>query len=93
MRPHLNECIEFIAELHTINKLKVGRETGCVGKVEHRTVNRGDGDSIPLFWNLGNFVHPTFACVFWKTLKAGVPFYHFIVGKHYVTQTSEYIPI
>ena len=29
---------------------------------------------LPPFRNLGNFVHPTFACVFRKTLKAGGPF-------------------
>ena len=23
---------------------------------------------LPLFRNLGNFIHPTFACVFWKRL-------------------------
>ena len=27
------------------------------------------------FRNLGNFVHPIFACVFRKTLKAGGPLY------------------
>ena len=32
---------------------------------------------LPPFRNLGNFIHPTFACVFWEkeTLKAGGPFY------------------
>ena len=33
---------------------------------------------LPPFRNLGNFFHPTFACVFRKseeTLKAGGPFY------------------
>ena len=36
---------------------------------ECRTVNRGDGGSIPptAVSNLGNFVHPTFACVFRKS--------------------------
>ena len=29
---------------------------------------------LPPFRNLGNFVHPTFACVF-RTPKAGGPFY------------------
>ena len=27
------------------------------------------------FQNLGNFIHPTFACVFQEKLKAGGPFY------------------
>ena len=30
---------------------------------------------LPPFQNLGNFVHPTFACVFRKTLKADGPWY------------------
>ena len=30
---------------------------------------------LQLFRNLGNFVHPTFACVLEETLKAGGPFY------------------
>ena len=36
--------------------------------VEHRTVNRGDGGSIPpaAVLKLGNIIHPTFACVFQK---------------------------
>ena len=36
--------------------------------VERRTLNRGDGGSIPpnAVSNLGNFAHPTFACVFRK---------------------------
>ena len=43
--------------------------------VERRTVNRGDGGSIPPFRNLGDFVHPIFACLSEETLKAGGPFY------------------
>ena len=31
--------------------------------------------NLPLFRNLGNFVHPTFACLSEETLKAGGPFY------------------
>ena len=36
--------------------------------VERRTVNRGDvvQSHLPPFRNLGNFIHPTFACVFRK---------------------------
>ena len=37
--------------------------------VERRTVNRGDGGSIPSAAVLklrGNFIHLTFTCVFWK---------------------------
>ena len=44
--------------------------------VECRTVNREDGGSIPptAVSKLRQFLHPTFACVFRKTLKAGGPF-------------------
>ena len=44
--------------------------------VERRTVNRGDGGSIPptAVSKLRLFLHPTFACVFRKRLKAGGPF-------------------
>ena len=47
--------------------------------VECQVVNKGVGGSIhlPLFRNVGNFIHPTFACVFRKrhdTKKAGGPF-------------------
>ena len=41
------------------------------GAVVLQTGNRGDGGSIPPippFRNLGNFVHPTFACIFWKSI-------------------------
>ena len=30
---------------------------------------------LPSFQNLGNFIHPTFACLCEETLKAGGPFY------------------
>ena len=56
----------------------VKSEVGSGGRaVERWTVNRGDSDSIPptAVSKLGNFVHPTFACVFRKRLKAGGPFY------------------
>ena len=44
--------------------------------VERRTVNRVVQSHLPPFRNLGNFVHPTFACIFSEeTLKAGGPFY------------------
>ena len=45
--------------------------------VERLSVNRGDGGSIPpaSLRNLGNFVHPTFACLSEETLKVSGPFY------------------
>ena len=36
---------------------------------------QSSGSVPPPFRNLGNFVHPSFACVFEETLKAGGPFY------------------
>ena len=45
--------------------------------VEHRTVNRGDGGSIPpaAVSKLRQFCSPHIACVFRKRLKAGGPLY------------------
>ena len=45
--------------------------------VECRTVNRGDGGSIPpvAVLKLRQFDHPTFAGLSKETLKAGGPFY------------------
>ena len=45
--------------------------------VERRTVNRGDGGSIPptAVSKLSNFVHPIFACVFRKRTESRCPFY------------------
>ena len=44
--------------------------------VERRTVNRGDGGSIPptAVSKLRQFLHPTFACLSEETLTAGGPF-------------------
>ena len=42
-----------------------GRAVECDGSIPPTAVSK----------NVGNFVHPTFACVFRKTLKAGGPFY------------------
>ena len=45
--------------------------------LERRAVNRRAAvqSHVSPFRNLGNFVHPTFACLSEETLKAGGPFY------------------
>ena len=47
MRPHLYECIEFIAELHTINKVKVSRvQQGMTDKAKVSRVQQGRTDKV-----------------------------------------------
>ena len=52
-----------------------GRSSGCV--VEDRTINRWDGGSIPpaAISKLRRFCLLHIVCDFWKTQKAGGPFY------------------
>ena len=62
---HLYVCVYYVTTVLCVlcDVVSGGRA------VERRTVNRGDGGSIPAnppFRNLGNFVHPTFDCVFRK---------------------------
>ena len=55
--------------LINLNSLVGPKTVGSGGRaVERRPVNQGDDRSIPpvVVSKLGNFVHPTFACVFRK---------------------------
>ena len=67
----LNPLSGLVASLNSdSDNIGVG-SGGCVKLSIKGTVVQSN---LPPFQNLGNLVHPTFACVFWKRLKAGGPF-------------------
>ena len=60
----------------TVGEIRTTRGSGGRA-VGHRTVNRGDGGSIPptAVWKLRRFRSPMSLCLSEETLKAGGPFY------------------